>query len=117
MSDSMQSSHQFSLIIIYDEAQNLLICQLCQFSILFSQDFIMQHLKRKYKELSLTEHQNLTECLSCTNTLLLTDLMSQAAAEALSYSSDLVVIYDDLQCCLLPCTYYADTLITMHKYQ
>ena len=117
MSDSMQSSHQFSSIIIHDEAQNLLICLLCQFSILSSQDFIMQHLKRKHKEFSLTECQDLIERLSCTNALLLTDLMSWAAAEALSYSSDLVVIHDSLQCCLLPCIYHADTLATMHKHQ
>ena len=77
----------------------------------------MQHLKRKHKEFSLTEHQNLIKCLSCTNALLLTDLTGQAAAKALSYSSDLVMIYDSLQCCLLSCTYYANTLVTMHKYQ
>ena len=117
MSDSMQSSHQFSSIIIHDETQNLLICWLCQFSIFFSQDFIMQHLKRKYKELPLTEHQDLIKCLSCTNTLLSTDLTDQAAVKALSYFSDLMMIHNNLQCCLLPCTYHADTLVIMHKHQ
>ena len=77
----------------------------------------MQYLKKKHKELPLTEHQDLMKHLSCTNTLLLTDLIGWAAAEALSYSSDLVMIHDSLQCCLLPCTYHADTLITMHKHQ
>ena len=117
MSDSMQSSYQFFLIIIYDEAQNLLICWLCQSDILFSQDFIMQHLKRKHKELPLTECQDLTKCLSCINALLSTDLTGQAAAKALSYSFNLMIIYNSLQCCLLPCTYHADTLVTMHKHQ
>ena len=77
----------------------------------------MQHLKRKHKELSLTECQNLMKHLSCTNALLLTNLTGWAAAEALSYSSDLVMIHDSLWCCLLPCTYHADTLVTMHKHQ
>ena len=77
----------------------------------------MQHLKRKHKELPLTEHQNLMKHLSCTNALLSTDLTGWAAAEALSYSSDLVMIHDSLQCCLLPCTYHTNTLVTMHKHQ
>ena len=54
--------------------------------------------------------------LSCTNTLLSTDLADWAAAKALSYSSDLVIIHNNLWCCLLLCIYHADTLITMHKH-
>ena len=77
----------------------------------------MQHLKKKHKELPLTECQDLMKYLSYINTLLLTDLMSQAAVKVLSYSSDLIMIHDDLQCSLLSCIYHANTLVTMHKHQ